>query len=147
VGESAEKVMLLDVGIQPGDGRLLRSIGSLADLLGCLVVLSGRIGRTDTVPAWAMEVYPLVMASLIAGYGYLLKHRTSLVVAGLILVSWLVAVGWRGYSYARQTVIGLDYLAIGMVLFALAVLTSAIKGGVLPWGFWNGKAKVPDSVD
>ena len=72
---------------------------------------------------------------------------SSLAVAGLILGFWLIGVGWRGYSYARQTVVGLDYLAIGMVLFALAVLTSVIKGGVLPWGFWNRKGKLPDPVD
>jgi hypothetical protein len=128
-------------------GRLLRSIGAVAALLGCLVVLSGRVGRTETVPAWALEAYPLLVAAVIAGYGYLLKHRTSLTVAGLTLGFWVVAIGWRGYSYARHAVVGLDYLAIGMVLFALAVLTSVIKGGVLPWDFWNRKDKVPDSVE
>ena len=127
-------------------GRLLRGVGAVTALLGCLVVLTGRLGRTEAVPAWAMEVYPLVMAAVIAGYGLLLGHRISLAVAGVILSSWLVVVGWRGYCSARQAVVGLDYLAIGMVLFALAVLTSVVKGGVLPWGFWNRKGKVSDSI-
>jgi hypothetical protein len=128
-------------------GRLLRSVGAVAALLGCLIVLTGRIGRIDTFASWTLEIYPLVMTILIAGYGYLLKHRISLVVAGIVLGFWMIAIGWRWYSHARQTVVGLDYLATGMVLFALAVLTCVIKGGILPWGFWNRKGKVPDSLD
>jgi hypothetical protein len=60
---------------------------------------------------------------------------------------WRVAVGWRGYLFARHAVLGLDYFAIGMIHFALAALTSVVKGGVLPWGFWNGKGKVSDSIE
>jgi hypothetical protein len=33
-----------------------------------------------------------------------------------------------------------------MVLFALAVLTSTVKGGVLPWRFTNRKGNVSDSI-
>lgn len=110
-------------------------------------MLSGRLGRIEAVPAWALEVYPLVIAAVIAGYGLMLRHRTSLMIAGLTLSSWLVVLGWRGYISARQVVAGLDYLAIGMILFALAVLTSVVKGGVMPWGFGVRKGKAPDSVD
>ena len=121
-------------------------MGAVTALLGCLVVLTGRLGRTEAVPAWAMAVYPLVMASVIAGYGFLLKHRTSLRVAGVILSSWLVVVGCQGSISARQAVVGLDYLALGVVLFALAVLTSVVKGGVLPQGFGTGEGKPSGSI-
>ena len=127
-------------------GRLLRNVGTGTALLGCLVVLTGQVDSTETVPAWALEVYPLAVTAVIAGYGYLLGHRTSLTVAGLILSFWLVAVGYRGYCSARHVVVGLDYLAIGMVLFALAVLTSVVKGGIVPWGFWTRKGEVSDSI-
>ena len=51
--------------------------------------------------------------------------------AGLILAAWLVAVGCRGYG-SQRVVTGFDYIAIGLVFFSLAVLTSMAKGGALP---------------
>ena len=45
---------------------------------------------------------------------------------------WLVTAGWRGYLALRQVVLGLDYLALGMAAFALAVFVSVAKGRVLP---------------
>jgi hypothetical protein len=140
-------ILILGAVFNDSLGRLLRTLGAATALVGCLVVLSGRLGRIEAVPAWAMEVYPLVIAATIAGYGLMLHHRTSLMIAGITLSSWLVVLGWRGYSSARQVVAGLDYLAIGMILFALAVLTSVFKGGVMPRGFGVRKGKLPDSVD
>ena len=46
-----------------------------------------------------------------------------------ILFAWLAAAFCRGYGDLRQVVAGIDYIAIGMVLFSLAVLTSMVKGG------------------
>ena len=43
---------------------------------------------------------------------------------------------------SAQVVAGLDYIAIGLVLFSLAVLTSMAKGGVLPWAIRDRKGKV-----
>ncbi|MBV8126116.1 MAG: hypothetical protein JO114_00465 [Planctomycetaceae bacterium] len=45
--------------------------------------------------------------------------------------STLIWSGWRGYRSARQFVAGLDYIALGMLSFALAWLTSLVKGGKL----------------
>ena len=98
-------------------------------MLASLIVLSGRSEQTGDVPTWAMEVYPLAMAMAIAGYGFLLGHRTSRTAAGLILAAWLVVVGCRGYGLLRRVVTGLDFIAIGLVFFSLAVLTSMAKGG------------------
>ena len=50
--------------------------------------------------------------------------------AGLILIFWLVGVGWRGYCSLRQFAAGIDYIAIGMLLFSVAVMTSMVKGGM-----------------
>ena len=107
-------------------GRLLRGVGAAMALLACLVVLTGRSGRPEAPPAWLIEAYPLAMATLLAGYGALLGHRTSLAGAGLILASWLGVAGWRGYGSLRHHVAGLDYIALGLVLFALAVLASLV---------------------
>lgn len=60
-----------------------------------------------------------------------LGHRVSLSAAGLILAFWLIGSGWRGYRSVRHLVAGLDYIALGMLSFALAWLTSLVKGGKL----------------
>ena len=66
------------------------------------------------------RVYPLAMCLVLAAYGRWLGHRLSLSAAGLILASWLIWSGWRGYRSVRHLVAGLDYIAMGMLSFALA---------------------------
>jgi hypothetical protein len=51
-----------------------------------------------------------------------------------VLGCWLTAAGWRGYRALRQIIVGLDYLALSLTLFAVAVLISLGKAGVL----WRG---------
>ena len=122
-------------------GRLLRTAGAVMALLGSLVVMMGPVELTGSVPPWAIEVYPLVTSLMIASYGFALGHRTSLASAGLIVTVWLAALACRGYGFLRHLVTGLDYIAIGLVLFILAVLTSMAKGGVLPWRIGDGSGK------
>jgi hypothetical protein len=124
-------------------GRALRIVGAGMGLLAALAALSGRIPSTAAVPPWAIEAYPPAMSLLIAGYGLGLGHRASLASAGLILAAWLAVLGWRGYCALRQVAPGLDYIAVGMVLFSMAVLTSLAKGGVLPWRVAGRTDKVP----
>ena len=64
-------------------------------------------------------------------YGLMLGARLSLSGAGLLLTCWLVVVAWRGYFTLRQLVRGLDYLALSLPLFAVAVLISLAKSGAL----------------
>jgi hypothetical protein len=116
-------------------------------LLGSLVVLTGRAEGTGAVPPWAIEIYPPAMALLIAGYGLRFGHRASLVMAGLILAAVLAAAGGRGYVALRRVVAGLDSIAVGLVLFGLAVLTSMAKGGVLPWRIPDRKDQLPQAPD
>ncbi len=122
-----------------GWARFLRTLGASMAVLGSLFVLTGRIERSPSIAAGAIEVYPLVVCMIIAGYGFVLGHRISLASAGLIAFSWLASVGWRGYCSLRQFAAGIDYIAIGMLLFSLAVLTSMVKGGLLTWRTWDHK--------
>jgi len=125
-------------------GRSLRVVGAVMALLASLAALSGRYGSPGGVPDWALDAYPLVMSLLVAGYGLRLGHRTSLSVAGLIASCWLVALGGRGYGSLRHVVAGLDYIALGMVAFALAVVTSIAKGGGnMQWRMARVR-KIPD---
>ena len=114
-------------------GRWLRNVGVALAALGCLFVMSGlKVQAGDSLPIWLPWIYPPAVCLVLATYGQLLGHRQALSAAGLILASWLVWFGWRGYCSARQLVLGLDYIALGMLsFFALAWLTSLVKGGKL----------------
>ncbi len=124
-------VLALGAAFDDRLGRALRAIGAAMVVVAALAALSGRIAPGG-VPAWAIEAYAPAMSLLIAAYGLALGHRASRAAAGLIVVSWLAVLGGRGYWALRQLAAGLDYIAVGLVLFSLAVLTSLAKGGALP---------------
>jgi hypothetical protein len=52
----------------------------------------------------------------------------------LVFSLWLIGSGWRGYCSLRRLIAGLDYIALGVASFALAWLTSLVKGGVVAFG-------------
>ncbi len=113
-------------------GRSLRNVGTALAVLGCMVAMAGwSVGVGESLPLWAPWIYPLAMCLVLAAYGRLLGHRLSLSTAGLLLAFWLIWSGWRGYRSARHLVAGLDYIALGMLSFAMAWLTSLVKGGKL----------------
>jgi hypothetical protein len=124
---------LLFVGASFGDllARVLRLAGAALVVLACLAVLFGPVNRSVGLPPVAVEAYPLVLAALLAGYGWLLGHRVSLAGAALVLACWSAAAGWRGYRSLREVVVGLDMMALSLGLFALAVLVSLLKSGAL----------------
>lgn len=124
-------------------GRLLRNAGAALALLACLVVLTG---RAEGLPPWAVWAYPPVTGALIACYGLVFIHEISAGVAMIVLASSLAIACGQGYRSLRQVVAGLDYLVIGMTLFALAVLTSLVKGGVLPWKVAPKGDQGPDTL-
>jgi hypothetical protein len=126
-------------------GRLLRTAAAVMTLLGSVFVMTEPVERTGTFPTWTVEVYPLVMSAMIAGYGFVLGHRTALASAGLIVILWLATLAGRGYASLRHVIVGLDYIALGLVLFILAVLTSMAKGGTLPWRIVDGIGKAAGS--
>lgn len=128
-------------------GRFLRNLGVGAVVLGCLAMITGQAGQGAAIPAWAREAYPPAMAVVLVGYGVGIGHRPAVRAAGLIGAGWLVATGWTTYLAARQAVVGLDYLVVGMGLFALAVLTSVVKGGALPRKSRPGPRSLGDPID
>jgi hypothetical protein len=128
-------------------GHILRTLGASMAVLGSLLVLTGNIERSPAIASWAIEVYPLVVSLIVAGYGFVLGHRISLASAGLIAFSWLASVGWRGYCSLRQFAAGIDYIAIGMLLFSLAVLTSMVKGGKLSSKTTDHKPDMPGTQE
>jgi hypothetical protein len=145
-------VLIVGAAFNDALGRVLRVAGASLVLLACLVALFGLPDLPESLPVWAVGSYPLVMATLLAGYGLLLRHRPSCAVAGLVLAGWLAGAGWRGYWSLRQVVTGLDHLALSLALFALAVLISLVKSGVLSrWvaargGTMPSPAGLPEAV-
>jgi hypothetical protein len=125
-------VLALGAAFDDRVGRALRTIGAGMGLLAALAAMSGQISLGAGVPSWGIEAYAPAMCLLIAAYGLALGHRASQAAAGLILVAWLAVLGGRGYRALRQLAAGLDYIAVGLVLFSLAVLTSLAKGGAWP---------------
>jgi hypothetical protein len=123
-------------------GRVLRLIGAALVVLASLAVLFGPLTAPAELPPDAARLYPLALATLLAGYGWLLGHRVSQVGAALILACWSGAAGWRGYRSLREVVIGLDLMALSLGLFALAVLVSLTKSGALARWVMSRRRKV-----
>jgi hypothetical protein len=113
-------------------GWLLRVAGAGFAFLACLVVsLGGLAIDIWQLPAW-VTAYPLVMAGLLAFYGWLLYHdRSSYTFAAGIVALWLFTAGWRSYLMLRQLVAGLDPMALSLAVFVVAVLISLGKSGTL----------------
>jgi hypothetical protein len=126
--------------------RIVRSIGLGLGVTACLTVLCLPSGAIRGVPTWTLEVYPFAMALLLAGYGWLVRLGPARLAAALILLIWMISMICRGYSRLRDIVVGLDYFALSMLLFALAVLVSLIKAGVLAHWWEARRAKSPPST-
>jgi hypothetical protein len=123
-------------------GRGLRNLAAALGVLGCLAVTTGRAGASsEALPPWLPWVYPVAMCLVLAAYGRWLDHGPSLWAAGVIVFFWLVGSGWRGYCSLRHLIAGLDYIALGGASFALAWLTSLVKGGVVPFGTGGTRGK------
>jgi hypothetical protein len=121
--------LLIGAGFHDMLASVLRGVAGVLIVLASFVVMLGRAEIPASVPPLMLLVYPLVMAALLAGYGRLLGERSSLRGAALILAGWLSLAGWRGYSWLRQVVLGLDHLLLSLALFAVAVLVSLAKSG------------------
>jgi hypothetical protein len=114
-------------------GRWLRGLSAGLVVLAVAGLLSGRIESTGSFPPWVLGLYSPAMALVLAVYGQWLGHRLSLWAAALVIGLWVAAAGWAGYVALRRVVMGLDYIALGMTFFVLALATSAIKCGYRPW--------------
>jgi hypothetical protein len=63
----------------------------------------------------------------------------------LILASWLIGAGLQSYRSLRQVISGLDHIVLSLLLFALAVLISLGKSGIL--ARWLGVERVWQKVE
>ena len=58
------------------------------------------------------------------------------------LIGWVAAAGTQTYRSLRETISGLDQIALGALFFAIAILISLAKAGVPRKLFarWNKKS-------
>lgn len=124
-------LVMLIIGAAFNDAlaHALRALGSALVLVTCLAAIFAE--PPPTIPEWLITAYPLALACLLAGYGWLLGEWPALLIAAFIPVCWLAIAGVRGYLILRLMIKGLDYLAVSLALFALAVLMSLIKSRLL----------------
>lgn len=111
--------------------RWLRSAGCLLALLTCQAALFLPIDLPASASPWMLTAYPLLMATLLAGYGIVLRFPFAIVSAGIVFASWLIVFASQGYLALRQIVRGLDYLAWSLAVFVLAIAISLGKSGLL----------------
>jgi hypothetical protein len=127
--------------------RVLRGVAAALAFMGCLAWMFTPVELPLGVPTWAGTAYPLALAAALVGYGLLLRHRPSLTVAAMVVVCWLTMAGWQGYRLLRQLVLGLDYIAVSLAVFALAVLISLGKSGLLSRSGTERREEVPIAPD
>jgi hypothetical protein len=136
-------VLIVGAMYEDGLARLLRVVGAAVVLLACLDALFGEIDVPADLPPWALRAYPLALAGILLGYGLVLRHRLCIGVASTVLATWLASTSWLGYRALRELVAGLDYIGVSLALFAVAVLASLAKAGMLSrWLEAWGKRRV-----
>ena len=112
-------------------GRALRVIGPGVALLACAGMMLLSIRPPVALPTWVLNFYPLFMALVLAAYGFWLWHPPTMIIAALLLTTWVGASGWQVYRTLRLLVPGMDYLVLSFLVFALAVLVSLGKSKLL----------------
>jgi hypothetical protein len=124
-------MMVLSVAFDDRLANALRVIGPGLLLILCLqaILLPGTL--PESLPKWVVDIHPLVMAALLAGFGVWRWHWPTVAIAGFILAAWLIATGAHFYRLGRQRIVGFDYLAVSLVVFILALGISLAKSGVI----------------
>jgi hypothetical protein len=141
-------VMVVGAAFNDARGRLLRVASAVLVLLACRNVLLTEFDRPPLVPDWMISVYPLAMALILAAYGRLLSNWFCLGVAAFVAAAWFAVAGWQGYSALRQTVSGLDHIAVSLILLLVAIAISLGKAGVYArwFGGWRVQIAVLDET-
>lgn len=121
---------LLVLGATADDSlaRLARSLGTWMLALAAFCV-SAALPETDF--GWRSWAYPPAVALVLLGYGWVVPSVAAALASALIGVAWTCAAGSWSYAATRRIVPGIDYIVIGLALFALAVVVSVAKGGRL----------------
>jgi hypothetical protein len=111
--------------------RYLRNAGPFLALVYCIAVIFLPLEPPFRLPDWLSGIYPIAIAIMIGVLGLLVWHPPTMVMAAIILASWFTSYGWQSYRTVRTWVVGFDYLVLSFLVFALAVLISLAKSGII----------------
>jgi hypothetical protein len=122
-------VLVLGAVFDDAFGRWLRIAGSVLAVLSCVTIM---LRDGGSFPLWIRWAYPLAMCVVLTAYGRLVGHQAPAVAAGAIVALWIAEAGWKGYQWLERIMAGFNYIALGMLCFMLAWLTSLAKAGRIP---------------
>ena len=134
--------VVLAIGARPHDrlARAWQGLGAalltLPVLVWTVIVTDPRFSPPPTPWNWAFGVYPLALALVAVGYGWLVGNRAYRRVVATDGCLWSGMAAWYGYLFAQQLLAGLRYLVGGAVCFLLAAIISLLKTG-LPQRWWS----------
>jgi hypothetical protein len=127
-------VALLAVGALFDDWLAARA--RLAGAIALLVLGLIAAFRPDMIdsalPALLAPWYPLGVASLLFGYGLVVRDRPYAALGAGVVVAWAAASGIQVYAQMRRILTGLDQIAWGMLFFLVAIAISLSKAGLWP---------------
>jgi hypothetical protein len=125
-------VAALAVGVLFDDWLAERA--RLAGTIALLVLGLAAAFRSDRItlllPASLVPWYPLVDASLLFGYGLLVRNRPCAAMGAALVAAWLASSGIQLYQQLRRIFIGLDQIASGLLFFSIAMAISITKAGM-----------------
>jgi hypothetical protein len=107
-----------------------RSCGALVLLVLGLASATGYGPISRAVPAEWAAAYPVFIAAVACGYGFVLRDHRYLAGAVVNLAAWLGCSGWQVYAQIRKAAAGLDQIVWGLVFFSIAMAISLRKAGV-----------------
>jgi hypothetical protein len=127
-------------------GRVLRDAGTIAIALACAVAMFLPPKLPPHIEPWMLHAYPPVLALLLAAYGLQFRHHFSLLIASLVCLGGMTRGAAWGYLWVRQRISGLDYLALSLGVFLIALGISLGKSGTLKQ-WWVRRREVPEVTD
>ena len=140
-------MVIVSVAFDDELARALRFTGPGLLLLMCLTPMLLPIPLPANLPKWTIDIYPVMMATLLAGHGLWRWHLPTMTMAAVIFACWSIASGWQVYRFGRQIVVGLDYLALSLLVFGMAIVVSLGKSGLLSRWLASWREREPEALD
>jgi hypothetical protein len=101
----------------------------------------------SNIEPWMVQAYPLVLALLLASYGLQFRHPFSVLIAVLVCLCGVTRGAAWVYLWLRQRISGLDYLALSLGVFFIALGISLSKSGTLRQWWLARRREVPEVTD
>jgi hypothetical protein len=124
-------------------GQLLRAAAATLMAVACLAATFGKVNPDLGLPLWMIAAYPPLAITVLSAYCLLLRDRRPLAAAAVAGIAWLAAETWRGYEALLAIIPGLNHIALSLALFAVALVVSLGKAGVLSRWFGPESGPLP----